>query len=232
MTRPRLLDLFSGAGGSARGYQLAGFHVTGVDIRPQPRYCGDEFHQADALTFPLDGYDAIHASPPCQRYANVTRWRGHKDDHPDLLSPTFQRLVEAGIPWVMENVPEAPMRRDLLLCGSMFALNIKRHRQFQASWPMFALLPPCHHDRLVPFMHKDERAFADAMGCTWMTKLEAREAIPPAYTEHVGYFLLQQVPGAAGRRPPQASRPTTSQSVGRAPGELAAAPVHTTRGAL
>jgi DNA (cytosine-5)-methyltransferase 1 len=65
--KPRLLDLFSGAGGAARGYQRAGFHVTGVDIRPQPHYAGDEFIQADAMTYPLEGFDAIHASPPCQQ---------------------------------------------------------------------------------------------------------------------------------------------------------------------
>lgn len=224
--RPRLLDLFCGAGGAAMGYARAGFEVVGVDIRPQKNY-PFEFHQADALTFPLGGFDAIHASPPCQRWANVTRWRGHKDDHPDLLSPILQRLVESGLPWVVENVPEAPMRRDLLLCGSMFGLNIKRHRQFQTSWPTFFLLPPCHHDRLLPFMHKGERAFADAMGCTWMTNLEAREAIPPVYTTLIGQFLLAQFPGAAanvGARPTTATR--TNGSGGAAPrGDDAAAPV-------
>jgi hypothetical protein len=217
------------------GYRLAGFDVTGVDIVPQPHY-PFAFVQADTLEYLSDHgheYAAIAASPPCQYYANVTAWRGDRANHPDLIHAVRVRLVRAGVPWAMENVPEAPLRRDLLLCGSQFGLAVRRHRVFELSHPTFELLPPCHHHRgLVPFMHKDERAFADAMGCTWMTKLEAREAIPPAYTEHVGYFLLQQVPGAAGRRPPQASRPTTSQSVGRAPGELAAAPVHTTRGAL
>src|SRR5687768_9075174 len=95
---PRLLDLYSGAGGAARGYQLAGFHVTGVDLVPQPRYAGDEFIQADALEF-MDHifrfgvWDAIHASPPCQAYANVTAWRGTPADHPDLLDATRQRLI-------------------------------------------------------------------------------------------------------------------------------------------
>lgn len=72
MARPRLLDLFSGAGGAARGYQLAGFHVTGVDTKSQPRYAGDVFIRADAMEFPLDGFDAIHASPPCQAYSTVS----------------------------------------------------------------------------------------------------------------------------------------------------------------
>ena len=131
--KPRLLDLFCGAGGAARGYQLAGFHVTGVDIAPQPRYAGDEFVQADAMTWPLDGYDSIHASPPCQAYANVTAWRGLRDDHPDLVAATRVRLEAAGVPWVIENVPEAPVRRDLLLCGSQFGLRVRRHRAFETS---------------------------------------------------------------------------------------------------
>lgn len=70
--KPRLLDLFCGAGGAARGYQLAGFHVTGVDINPQPLYVGDEFHQYDAMAlqdYDLNSYAAVHASPPCQ-FAN------------------------------------------------------------------------------------------------------------------------------------------------------------------
>ena len=92
MTRPRLLDLFCGAGGAAMGYRRAGFDVVGVDIKLQPNY-PFEFHQADAMTFPLDGYDAIHASPCCQHHANVTRWRGTADNHADLLTPTRARLA-------------------------------------------------------------------------------------------------------------------------------------------
>lgn len=196
MTRPRLLDLCCGAGGATRGYQQAGFHVTGVDITPQPRYCGDEFILADVMEAPLDGYDAIHASPPCPHYANVTRWRGDPDSHPDLLDPVRRRLVTSGIPWVVENVPEAPMRRDFLLCGSMFGLKVKRHRAFETSWHGFGFAHACYHPPdLLPFMHKNERAFADAMGCTWMTNVEARDAIPPAYTEYIGGELLQRKPG-------------------------------------
>jgi DNA (cytosine-5)-methyltransferase 1 len=188
-SRPRLLDLFCGAGGAAMGYHRAGFDVVGVDINPQPRY-PFEFHQADAMTFPLDGFDAIHASPPCQLYANVTAWRGVPTDHPDLIDATRQRLIASGVPWVIENVPEAPVRPDFLLCGSQFGLNVKRHRAFETSPRLYCLLPPCRHRRLLPFMHKGERAYADAMGCDWMTNREARQAIPPAFTQHIGEALL------------------------------------------
>ena len=197
MSRPRLLDLFSGAGGAARGYQMAGFHVTGVDISPQPRYVGDAFVRADAMTFPLDGFDAVHASPPCQFYANVTAWRGDPTDHPDLLGPTRERLIASGLPWVLENVPEAPVRRDFLLCGSQFGLKFRRHRAFETSPRMFALIPPCRHRGLLPFEHKGERAYADALGCRWMSNIEGREAIPPAYTEFIGEQLLAELTAKA-----------------------------------
>ena len=195
--RPRLLDLFCGAGGAAMGYQQAGFDVVGVDIAPQPHY-PFEFHQADALTYPLDGVDAIHGSPPCQLWANVTTWRGDPADHPDILTPLRTRLLaEAKVPWVLENVPEAPLRRDFLLCGSMFGLRVKRHRAFETSWHGFGFAIGCNHNGALPFMHKGERAYADAMGCDWMTNIEAREAIPPAYTSYLGGFLRDELEAAA-----------------------------------
>ena len=190
--RPKLLDLFCGAGGCSVGYHRAGFDVVGVDHVPQPRY-PFEFHQADAMTYPLNGFDAIHASPPCQLYANVTAWRGTPTDHPDLVAPTRLRLAQTGLPWVIENVPEAPVRPDVLLCGSQFGLNVKRHRAFETSWGAYSLIPPCSHRNLLPFMHKGERAYADAMGCGWMTNREARQAIPPAFTQHVGELLLAAI---------------------------------------
>ena len=189
---PRLLDLFCGAGGAAMGYHLAGFDVTGVDLHPQEHY-PFEFHQADAMTWPLDGYDAIHASPPCQHYAPVTRWRGRSEDHPDLLLATVERLKANGAPWVVENVPFAPISPDFVLCGSMFGLKVRRHRWFLTSWSGFALVPSCQHGGLLPFEHKGERAYADAMGCQWMNNREAREAIPPAYTDWIGRELAAHI---------------------------------------
>lgn len=126
-------------------------------------------------------------------HARVTAWRGARADHPDLLAPTLALLGRITTPWVIENVPEAPLRRDFLLCGSQFGLAVRRHRVFQTSPRLFDLVPPCRHHRLMPFGHKAERAYADALGCPWMTNLEARQAIPPAYTHHIGSLLIDRI---------------------------------------
>ena len=192
MARPRLLDLFCGAGGAGMGYHRAGFEVVGVDHKPQPHY-PFEFHEADAMTFPLDGFDVVHASPPCQRYANVTKWRGDPNRHPAFIACTREHLKRLAVPYVIENVIGAPLLDPTMLCGTMFGLPIIRHRLFESSVPL-AEPPACNHtggER--PFMHKQERAYADAMGCEWMTNREGREAIPPAYTEWIGKQLLRHL---------------------------------------
>ena len=197
MTRPRLLDLFCCEGGASRGYADAGFEVIGVDIEPQPRY-PFEFIQADAVeylaTADLTGFDAIAASPPCPAYANVTLWRGDQSKHPDLLPPVLALLEAQRLPWIVENVENAPLRPDFILCGSQFGLRIRRHRWFQTSWYGYGLLPPCaHRSDDLPFMHKGERAYADALGCKWMTSRGGRQAIPPAYTHYLGQQLLTHI---------------------------------------
>jgi DNA (cytosine-5)-methyltransferase 1 len=121
--RPRLLDLYCGAGGAAIGYWRAGFDVTGVDI-PQPRY-PFRFVQADALTFPLDGYDVVHASPPCQDSLSLRVLRRRL---PRLIPPTRARLRAWGGLYVIENVGRAPLTNCVTLCGSSFGLGVRRHR--------------------------------------------------------------------------------------------------------
>jgi hypothetical protein len=193
MRRPRILDLFCGAGGASMGYHRAGFDVTGIDIDAQPRYPFN-FVQADALTYPLGGFDAIHASPVCLTFARVTEWRGSRASHPDTLAPTLARLAGVTVPWIVENVEESQLRADYLLCGTQFGMPIKRHRHFQlGNWSEYDLMPPCDHRGILPFAHKGERAYADAMGCQWMSKKEGRQAIPPAYTEYLGRKMREAI---------------------------------------
>jgi len=202
MSKPRLLDLFCCQGGASMGYHQAGFEVVGVDINPQPRY-PFEFHQADALTFDLAGFDAIHASPPCQAYSNAQRIRAN--EHPDLVAPIRERLVSAGVPWVIENVVGAPLNDPTILCGAMFdGLRVYRHRLFEASFPLPA---PPHPEHVAPlrkmgrpplpgeFMHivgnfSGVQQGREAMGIDWMNREGLRESIPPAYARHVGAHLL------------------------------------------
>lgn len=228
--KPRLLDLFCGAGGAARGYQRAGFFVVGVDNRPQPRYAGDEFHQADALESPLDGFDAIHASPPCQ-FASALRSLWPDREHANLIPATRERLLANGGPYVIENVPQARphLRTPMTLCGSSFGLDLRRHRLLETNFPVMG--PPCAHGwQAVRFEVHDRRAkslstvvsvaghatpptrlksvvsvhgssggkggvaeWRRAMGIDWMTCDELAQAIPPAYTEHLGFCLMAEL---------------------------------------
>lgn len=152
MTRPVMVDLFSGAGGAAKGYQRAGFYVVGVDIEPQPNYCGDEFHQLDAMevlrwiadpvhatgSYFIGDFDVIHASPPCQGYVqwnnlNAERY-GSRVEHPKLIEPVRALLRRLRLPWVIENVQGAPLNSPVMLCGSMLGLNVRRHRMFESNY--------------------------------------------------------------------------------------------------
>lgn len=155
MSQPRLLDLYCGAGGAGRGYQLAGFHVTGVDIQPQPRYAGDVFLQGDALKLDpwwiAENFDAVHASPPCQ-FGTALRSAPGSRPHVNLIPETKWLLAATRLPWVIENVESKlvreHMRGALRLCGSTFGLGaegceLRRHRLFLSNVLLFS--EPCRH---------------------------------------------------------------------------------------
>lgn len=216
--RPRLLDLFCKAGGATKGYQQAGFHVVGVDIEPQPNYCGDQFVQADALVYLVtDGrdFDAYHASPPCQAklagLAAVNRSLGRSYAHVDLVPATRGLLTTIGRPFVIEQpMMGARLLAPAVYCGSSFGLPIRRHRQFESN--VLLLAPQCEHDRLrekkywTGWIKNGERQLAGcvqvygngggrehwpaALGIDWMTPDELTQAIPPAYTEQIGRQLI------------------------------------------
>ncbi len=207
----RALDLFCGAGGATKGLQRAGFHVTGVDIKPQPHYCGDHFIQGDAVELAgiLDDYAFIWASPPCQHYSQCTP-KAYRGNHPDMIGHVRDMLRSAsnrnprGVPYCIENVPSAAkhLQQPLMLCGSMFGLKIQRHRFFEVDG-FFAFTPQCRHTEppvLITGTHRrtyepryeyTAQQCRDASGLHWMTRREMDEAIPPAYSEFIGKAALQ-----------------------------------------
>jgi DNA (cytosine-5)-methyltransferase 1 len=189
------------------GYHRAGFDVVGVDLANQPNY-PFEFHQADALTFPLDGFDCVHASPPCQAFSTTRTLQDNV--YPELVDIMRDRLEETGVPWVIENVVGAPLRNPLLLCGSSFGLGVRRHRLFETS-PMILWRPQCAH-HLQPFpidvtgtggpggRHRKPRSLdeaREAMGIDWMSRRELSEAVPPAFTKFLGESLIASLEAVA-----------------------------------
>lgn len=210
-----LLDLFCGAGGAAMGYHRAGFDVIGVDIDPQPNY-PFEFVQADVLEG-LDGLtqaDAIHASPPCHAYSTASgNAKKAGTTYADLIPQTRELLEASGLPYVIENVVGSPLVDPVQLCGSSFGLDVRRHRLFETNWHLTA--PPCDHAWQTPrFRSLDSRMVKKgrlasvvgvhgncnyagegelrkkAMDIHWMTQPELAQAIPPAFTEHIGRQLI------------------------------------------
>ena len=226
----RALDLFCGAGGATKGLQRAGFHVTGIDHVEQPRYCGDHFVQADALRPPgfLSDYHLIWASPPCQFHTPMSnRWRGKAGlaDRRVNLIPDTRAMLEndyAGF-WVIENVPgsEEFLQPTFRLCGEDFGLQVHRPRLFRSNFHV--MLPPPQRrqaDPVAVYGKADGRRLwtrsdgselrawtkesgAEAMGIDWMDEDGLREAIPPAYSEHIGYYarLAIEAARAVGETP-------------------------------
>ena len=200
------------------GYWRAGFQVVGVDIDPQPNY-PFEFVQADVLTLDpafVRGFDAIHASPPCQAYSDLAARNGNAHEWPQLIEPVRELLENTGLPWVIENVDGAPLIDPAVLCGTMFPeLRVLRHRLFETNFPVEV---PAH-DKKHPLCHTlDKRkahygktdewkdyvsvngggnctvpAAMDAMDIDWMTKRELNEAIPPAYAAYIGRQLRKHI---------------------------------------
>lgn len=224
--KPRLLDLFCGGGGAAMGYARAGFDVVGVDINPQGNY-PFPFVKDDALAYLEDlwqgvqhgtpvPFDVIHASPPCQAYtrkaADWGRKRNHWTEHPDLVGPTRDYLYAINRPFVIENVPGAPLQAQLMLCGTMFDLGIRKHRLFESNRSLPLAPRPCsdHSECYNPWQGKGRSAdkLRAAMGIDWLPISggasrkagytgDLFNAIPPAYTEFIGRSLILDLRAAA-----------------------------------
>lgn len=195
------------------GLHRAGFEVVGVDLDEQPEY-PFAYYRKDARAFPLNGFDFIWASPPCQAFTAYKRRPAHVAPRPNLIPAMRLRLLEAGVPFVIENVPGAPLENPFTLCGSMFGLDVRRHRIFEASFPVLA--PECRHELQTPrFAPATNRANlrstveigvwriplevqCKAMGIDWMSLPRLSQAIPPAYSEWIGRRVLEHLAAKGG----------------------------------
>jgi len=198
-----VLDLFCGAGGVSMGLYEAAHglvNITGIDIDRQPDYPFNFIQENVYKISPqyLKGFDFIWASPPCQRYSFATR-KARRALHPDSIPPTKRLLRHATVPWVIENVRDAPIRKDLMLCGSFFGLGVIRHRYFEIDGfkiPKFKA--KCKHP---------EKFFTVAGGGTgtvkeWQNAMgifhtknrkSLRESIPPAYSRFIFSYYLEML---------------------------------------
>ena len=194
------------------GYHRAGFEVVGVDIKLQPHY-PFEFHQADALAFPLEGFDAYHASPPCHFYSVTRNIHTCRDkDYPDLVDPVRELLEATNKPYIIENVVGAPLNLPVMLCGLMFQLKVLRHRLFECNFYCMQPGHPYHRDIEIGkngfccvvahsavkgntnYQYPARKAmWVEAMQIDWMTKQELTQAIPPVYTEYIGKYLMREL---------------------------------------
>lgn len=203
----RLLDIGCCAGGASVGYAAAGFEVEGIDHEPQPDYPFPftKMDMRELTHADLAGFDAVHISPPCQKFTRARHLRDAQGGKTRALNliPFARSLVQfSGLAYVIENVPGAPLV-GTVLCGSSFGLKVRRHRVFESNvW-----IPPlaCKHKeqgRPVGVYHvlndhvpqggttaRDMDEATEAMGMDWTDWDHLKEAIPPAYTKYVGMWL-------------------------------------------
>ena len=207
--RKKCIDLFCGAGGAAMGLHLAGFEVFGWDIQPNLSYPFDR-HVGNALDADLNDFDFAWASPPCQAHSALRHRTGKQ--YADFISATRDKLAGWGGPYIIENVPGAPLRNPIRLCGSAFGLQVRRHRLFESNMALFG--STCNHTsqpkpidvsgtggpmkapRKKPNGGRSRKPknLAEArkiMGMPWASRREISQAIPPTYAEYLGRQVLE-----------------------------------------
>lgn len=214
-----LLDLFSGQGAAGTGWDIGELGpVIGIDtdrlmLKRYPFECHLMDWQAGLERFGADA-DLIHASPPCQHYSCQTR-NANKDNFPDLVDQVREALLATGKPFVIENVPGAPLRNHLILCGCMFGLGVTyrgiqfavyRKRLFEVHG--FKVVQPRERPHDLPaltvkghgqpswflpkhgFSHVPNALVKEAMGTPWMTQEGTAQSIPPVFTQYLAAAFL------------------------------------------
>ncbi|MFF2437010.1 DNA methylase [Streptomyces sp. NPDC058107] len=167
------------------------------------------------ITGEIERYAFVHASPPCQAKNTLTvgtnASRGWGGTHVDLVAPTRDLLDKSGLPYVIEQPNgQAEIRKDLTLCGEMYGLGVIRHRNFElGGWIATQPTHVPHRGRVRGWRHgrfydgpyvaaygngggkPSVPELQAALGITWTdVREELTEAIPPAYSEHIGRAFL------------------------------------------
>lgn len=212
-----ILDTYCGEGAVSLGLKLAfpNARITGVDILNYKRRYLYNFVQADAPIYIVENghkYDFIWASPPCQHYSKATAQQRQLGVlYSDLVQSTRDALIQTGVPYIIENVPQAPLRSPITLCGQMFRSRVRllRHRIFEAN---FRIEQPEHvsHKGLVrgatpqddfavvvlnawnsnDYSDNTKDVWARAMGGTnWMTMKGMSQAVPPVYAIYLAQYI-------------------------------------------
>jgi len=199
----KLLDLYCCGGGAGHGYENAGYDVTGIDNEPQPKHRG-KIIIADAIEYlklHFQEYDIIHASPPCQKYSmSSMQFRKAGKEYVDLIEITRNELIKTGKPYIIENVPGAPLNNPIELCGAMFGMRTYRHRLFESNMPIKAPEHPKHknpnakmgrkakeHEHIQYVGHfSGVKEVQEMTGLHWLGQYELAQSIPPQYTEYLG----------------------------------------------
>lgn len=201
----RALDLFCCAGGASDGLARAGFEVLGVDLEDQPEY-PHPFVRQNALAFTpanLQAFDFVWASPPCQGFTAYRRRPDHVRPVDNLIPQVRELLQASGVPYCIENVEGAPLHWPTRLCGSMFKLDVQRHRLFETSFSLKQL--ECDHEcwepRFPPATNRTNKRKTvevgvyripvetqrKAMGVDRKVSLhKLSQMVPPAYAEWIG----------------------------------------------
>jgi len=216
----KLLDLFCGAGGASQGYADAGFEVTGIDVKHGKRY-PFTYIRGDVRDYLnpefLQQFDVIAASPPCQTFSATKHLRnaqGKSTSKVNMIPEVREALIASGKPYVIENVPNAPLINPVQVCGSAFDLKVRRHRLFESN--IFLTGSWCDHknqgkpigiygsmrDEIPHGGHtaKTMPEAHDAMGIDWMIWGELVESIPPAYTRYIGMQICDAIHSHIVRR--------------------------------
>lgn len=191
------IDLGCCAGGASMGLSRAGFELLGVDIEPQPEY-PFRFIQADALEFDFSAADFVWASPNCQPFSVGTAGiRKQGKVYPDWLPQIRQRLQQSGLPYIIENVPGAPLLNPIRLWGQQFGLSLVRCRLFESNLLLLAPPPapqPAEFFTVAGHQKGTLQEWQEAMQMPWVSeKRKLSQAVPPAYSECLGRQILQHL---------------------------------------